>query len=259
MARLDQLRAAYDGQLAPLLEWLRALPAGVEERPSRLPGWTVRELAFHTTEVPRALTAAIAAGRPAERPQSIAAYTSRWQPAAPDIVARDRVAAQGQTIEAIVARHEAETHAMHQALDSAGGDVVVAARRGPIRVSDLLTTRVDELVVHSLDLSASSPDLEPVGIDRQALAVAVRMLTGILAERVQGHTVEVRVPPYSAVQCVEGPRHARGTPANVVEVDAVSWVELATGRLSWRDAVGAGRLRASGERSDISDHLPVLS
>jgi hypothetical protein len=69
----------------------------------------------------------------------------------------------------------------------------------------------------------------------------------------------VRVPPYSAVQCIEGPRHTRGTPANVVEADAVTWIELATGRAAWVDAVRSGRLRASGERADISAHLPVLS
>jgi hypothetical protein len=85
------------------------------------------------------------------------------------------------------------------------------------------------------------------------------MLTGILAERVPGHSVELRVPPYAAVQCVAGPRHTRGTPPNVVEVDAMTWVELATGRAEWADAVAAGRVRASGERADISAHLPVLS
>jgi hypothetical protein len=85
------------------------------------------------------------------------------------------------------------------------------------------------------------------------------MLTAILAERVPGHTVEVRVPPYSAVQCVEGPRHTRGTPPNVVEVDAMTWIEIATGRASWDAALASGRLRISGERADISAHLPVLS
>ena len=65
------------------------------------------------------------------------------------------------------------------------------------------------------------------------------MLTGILAERVPGRTVEVRVPPYAAVQCVDGPRHTRGTPANVVEHRRPDLGELATGRLSWADAAGA--------------------
>jgi hypothetical protein len=69
--------------------------------------------------------------------------------------------------------------------------------------------------------------------------------------------VEVRVPPYGAVQCIEGPRHTRGTPANVVESDAVTWLLLATGRLGWVDAVASGRILASGERSDLAAYLPV--
>ena len=67
------------------------------------------------------------------------------------------------------------------------------------------------------------------------------------------------MPPYGAVQCVEGPRHTRGTPPNVVECDAITWLELATGRLSWPDAVDAGRVQASGERASLADLLPVMS
>jgi hypothetical protein len=71
--------------------------------------------------------------------------------------------------------------------------------------------------------------------------------------------VEVRVPPYAAVQCVEGPRHTRGTPPNVIETDPRTWLELALGRTSWDAAVAAGRVRASGTRADLSAHLPVIS
>jgi uncharacterized protein (TIGR03083 family) len=259
MAKIDDLEASYDGQLAALVGWLKRLPVGVEGQPSRLGEWTVRELAFHTTEVPRALTNALSAPPPKDKPLSIAGYTARWRESAPEIAQRERDGADGVSIEEIIARHESAAAAMHLAIEAADGDPVVAARRGPIRTSDLLATRVNELVVHSLDLSASLPSLEPITIDRQALGVACRMLTGILADRVPGHTVEVRVPPYAAVQCVDGPRHTRGTPANVVEADAVTWVELATGRTTWADAVGRGKVQASGERADISEHLPVLS
>ncbi|MBV9096635.1 MAG: hypothetical protein JO079_01135 [Frankiaceae bacterium] len=85
------------------------------------------------------------------------------------------------------------------------------------------------------------------------------MLTGVLAERAPGKSVEVRVPPYAAVQCVEGPRHTRGTPPNVVEADPVSWMELATGRIEWPEAVETGRVRASGERADLSSLMPVIA
>jgi hypothetical protein len=79
-----------------------------------------------------------------------------------------------------------------------------------------------------------------------------------LASDVPGRSVEVRVPPFAAVQCVEGPRHTRGTPPNVVETDPQTWLELATGRLEWSDAVEAGRVTASGTRADLSHWLPVL-
>ena len=79
-----------------------------------------------------------------------------------------------------------------------------------------------------------------------------------MASDVPGRSVEVRVPPFAAVQCVEGPRHTRGTPPNVVETDPRTWLELATGRLEWSDAVEAGRVMASGTRADLSHWLPVL-
>jgi hypothetical protein len=91
--------------------------------------------------------------------------------------------------------------------------------------------------------------------ERAALAAAVRHLLADLAERSPGHAVEVRVPPYGAVQCGEGPRHTRGTPPNVVETDPVTWVLLATGRLRYEDAVEAGRVAASGARSDLTPFL----
>ena len=90
-----------------------------------------------------------------------------------------------------------------------------------------------------------------------ALRTAVRQTLSTLASRAPGRSVEVRVPPYGAIQCVEGPRHTRGTPPNVVETDPVTWLELATGRLPWAAAVAAGRVRASGVRADLSAHLPL--
>lgn len=97
------------------------------------------------------------------------------------------------------------------------------------------------------------------GADRTVTATAVRYLLQALADRVPGNTVEVRVPPFGAVQCVEGPRHTRGTPPNVVEMDAATWLSLATGREGWASAVAAGRVLASGQRADLSTYLPVLA
>jgi len=91
----------------------------------------------------------------------------------------------------------------------------------------------------------------------EALRWAAGYLLGVLAARAPGRAVEVRIPPYAAVQCVEGPRHTRGTPPNVVETDPVTWVQLAAGRVSWAAAVVDGRVRASGPRADLSAYLPL--
>ena len=80
----------------------------------------------------------------------------------------------------------------------------------------------------------------------------------MLAARYPGRSVEVRVPPFAAVQAIEGPRHTRGTPPNVVETDGLTFLRLATGRAGWADAVAAGQVRASGNRADLSAQLPLL-
>jgi len=94
---------------------------------------------------------------------------------------------------------------------------------------------------------------------RAALRAAVRYSLGLLEQRVPGRTVEVRVPPFAAIQCVPGPRHTRGTPPNVVETDPLTWLDLAAGRLDWATAIGTGRVRASGQRADLSPYLPITS
>lgn len=106
------------------------------------------------------------------------------------------------------------------------------------------------------DLSAGRV-ADRVGPSRSQLATAVRYLLQVLADAHPGHTVEVRVPPFGAVQCVEGPRHTRGTPANVVEMDAATWVTLATGGLSWPEALTEARVHGSGSRADLSTLVPL--
>ena len=96
-----------------------------------------------------------------------------------------------------------------------------------------------------------------VEVDRATLRDAVRVLLTALRQRAPGRSVEMRVPPYGAIQCVEGPAHTRGTPPNVVEMDPVTFLLVATGRLSWSDAFRDGRITASGVRADLSPYLPV--
>lgn len=95
---------------------------------------------------------------------------------------------------------------------------------------------------------ASPPDLR----------LLTKHLLALLVARAPGGAVEVRVPPYAVAQCVEGTRHTRGTPPAVVEMDAATWVSVATGDLTWAAAEASGRLIASGERSDLTPLLPLL-
>ena len=92
---------------------------------------------------------------------------------------------------------------------------------------------------------------------RPVLGAAVKTSTRWLAQQVPGRSVELRVPPFVAVQCVPGPRHTRGTPPNVIETDAATWLRLATGALSWAESVAEGQVVASGNRADLSAHLPL--
>ncbi len=125
---------------------------------------------------------------------------------------------------------------------------------------------VVELVVHADDLTRSLPDRDPAPQARPALGVACRALAGVLETRYPGRSVEVRVPPHAAVQCSvlrdgrldPGPTHTRGTPPNVVETDATTFLRLATGRTTWTDALASGRVAASGLRADLSEMLPLL-
>jgi hypothetical protein len=98
---------------------------------------------------------------------------------------------------------------------------------------------------------------DPEAAPREVVRTAVRFTLEELAEVAPGNAVEVRVPPDGAVQCVAGPRHTRGTPPNVVEMDPITWLQLASGLLTWSDAVVDGRVGASGERANLSDLLPL--
>jgi Bacterial SCP ortholog len=91
------------------------------------------------------------------------------------------------------------------------------------------------------------------------LGLAVRLTVRTLAEQAPGASVEVRVPPFVAVQCISGPRHTRGTPPNVVETDPRTWLLLATGLLGVADASATGTLRLSGSRAgEIQTWLPLV-
>lgn len=94
--------------------------------------------------------------------------------------------------------------------------------------------------------------------DPADLRLLVKHFMAVLDARAPGHSVEVRVPPYAAVQVIPGVRHTRGTPPAVVETDARTWIALATGDLTWPAAEAAGVVSASGQRADLAPYLPLV-
>ena len=94
-------------------------------------------------------------------------------------------------------------------------------------------------------------------VDRSQIAPTVRVTLAWLAQTNPGRSVEIRVPPFAAVQAVAGPTHTRGTPPNVVETDGPTWLALVAGRMTWSDAVAGGLVRACGSRADLSNLLPL--
>jgi uncharacterized protein (TIGR03083 family) len=252
-ALLEQSKATSD--------WLRALPASVFDQPSVIPGWRVAELTGHLVLVHRGLAAAL--GRPsAERPLPAAEYVRQYAPNADTLdTATREVAAEASGTE-LVDRLDEAIDLAAAALAIRPLPAVLRGGRGPISAEDLIDTRIIEVVVHSDDLSRSQPEHAPVPLQRAALSRGVRSLAAILAARYPGRSVEVRVPPYAAVQCGigdPGPTHTRGTPPNVVETDPLTFLRLCTGRTAWADAVRAGGVHASGLRADLSAALPLLS
>jgi hypothetical protein len=107
------------------------------------------------------------------------------------------------------------------------------------------------------DVSAALARLREGEAEKADLRLLTKHFLAVLEERAPGHSVEVRVPPYAAVQVVPGVRHTRGTPPAVIETDALTWVALATGELTWPEAYAAGRVSASGERADLTPYLPL--
>jgi len=87
----------------------------------------------------------------------------------------------------------------------------------------------------------------------------IKQTLALLTAKAPGRAIEVRVPPYAAVQCGDGPTHTRGTPPNTIEMDALTWLALASGELLWDEAVGSGAVVASGVRADLSPYLPLYS
>jgi uncharacterized protein (TIGR03083 family) len=253
-------REAYKFGHLVIRDWLAAVPGDVWSTPSVLPGWTLADLAAHLVDLAR--SAATVAVEPQDAtPLTPLEYMDGYAAGADDIAhtARELAAeASGSAHDLLLALDKYYESALRNLEQFGNDDPVVRARRGPIRLGDYLATRAVELAVHADDLARSVPGIEAPTMPRDVIRLAVQTLLDGLAERAPGRAVEVRVPPFAAIQCIEGQRHTRGTPPNVVEMDATTWLRLATGRMTWSDAVAEAYVRASGGRADLAPHLPLF-
>ena len=242
--------------------WLRALQADAFERPTVLPDWNVRQLAGHLVLVHDSLRKSL--DQPTRKPAlPTHEFVRRYRRDVEMIMAATLEASQGLSGQEVLAHLDCAIDDLAARLNAqVRMSQVIMTRRGPTTVEDYLATPNVELVVHTDDLNRSLSEVAPAELHRSALSRCTRTLAGILAGQHPGRSVEVRVPPYAAVQCAisdPGPTHTRGTPPNVVETDPLTFLRLATGRTRWTDAVANGTVHASGLRADLSAVLPLLS
>ncbi|WP_413808221.1 sterol carrier family protein [Streptomyces sp. OE57] len=246
-------RAAVIAQLRQVRKAAEGLDETALDAPTRLGDWTVRELIAHLAMAVTSAVRLLERPAPPAREVTVTGWASAVAGHSGPIDEETRALAADAKPGELLGRAEAR---FAEVAAVAPADRLLAARVGAMRLDDYLVTRCVELVVHADDLAAATG--VPVSHDRQALATATRVLADALAAKAPGGSVEVRVPPFAVIQCVEGPRHTRGTPPNVVETDPPTWIRLATGRLTWAEALESGPLTASGDRADLSAHLPVL-
>ncbi|WP_217162891.1 sterol carrier family protein [Streptomyces sp. AC512_CC834] len=249
-------RTAVLAQFGNVRAAVRTLTPEQLALPTRLGDWTVRELVAHVGTALTAVDRLLGEPEPVRQDGRLLDW--------PFAIAADADAIAG-TARRLAAEHsDLDGHLSEverrftERLDNSPGSRLLPTSAGALPLADYVVTRTVELVVHTDDLNAAVPGLD-IPYDRQALAAATRLLADALAVKAPGGSTEVRIPPYAVVQCVEGPRHTRGTPSNVVETDPLTWVRLAGGRLAWKDAVAAAKVSASGERADLGELLPLLS
>jgi uncharacterized protein (TIGR03083 family) len=233
-----QYGQATEALLAQLGVLVEGLAAKDPDGPTDCEGWTVADLETHLAMICRSLARLEPVGGTPVGLSDWAAALPALSPQVDEAVKQERLRLADQ-LPAL------------QGLGAKDPAAVISQLTGRHTLQDAVVMRLVEGVVHGLDVG-----VEP---DKRALKVAVKQLTRAFADRHPGRTVEVRVPPYAAVQCLEGPRHTRGTPPNVVEAEPVAWLRVLTGRDRWADLVATGRITASGERSDLSGLLPLLS
>ncbi|MET9892417.1 sterol carrier family protein [Streptomyces sp. NPDC006465] len=250
-----KIRAAVLTQFGNVGEGVRALSEEQCALPTHLGAWTVRELAAHVTLAVESVSRNLGRPEPATRELALLDWPFATAARAGDIADDSRdLAERNPDLDALYAR---TGQRITECLATAPDGRLLATRTGAMTLADYLVTRTVELVVHTDDLNRAVPGLD-IPYDRQALAACTRLLADAIAVKAPGASTEVRIPPYAVVQCVEGPRHTRGTPPNVVETDPLTWIRLATGRTEWKAALDDAKVSASGDRADLGGLLPLM-
>ncbi|GAA3073141.1 maleylpyruvate isomerase family mycothiol-dependent enzyme [Streptomyces glomeratus] len=251
-----RIRAAVPAQFGNIRDAVRTLTPEHMALSTRLGDWTVRDLVAHIGMAVGAVTRFLDLPEPDRQEVTLLDWPFATAATAAGVHDLSRhLAEQNPDLDAYLA---GVAQRLTESLDRHPGTRLLAARTGSLPLADYLVTRTVELVVHTDDLNAAVPGLD-IPYDRQALAACTRLLADALAVRAPGASTEVRVPPYAVVQCIEGPRHTRGTPPNVVETDPLTWIRLATGRITWSSALADAKVSASGERADLGDLLPLMT
>lgn len=249
----DRIRAAVLAQFEHVRQAVGTLTPERLALPTRLGDWTVRDLAGHIAMAVGAVSRNLEQPEPRKQETTLLDWPFATAALAGAVSEDTKEIAASAEPEELYARTAAR---IGELLPAVPDDRLLPTRVGVMRLGDFLVTRTVELVVHTDDLNdATGLDIP---YDRQALAACTRLLADALAVKAPGASTEVRVPPFAVVQCVEGPRHTRGTPPNVVETDPLTWIRLATGRTGWGEALAAAKVSASGERADLSALLPIL-
>ncbi|MEV8031354.1 sterol carrier family protein [Streptomyces sp. NPDC002742] len=249
-----KIRAAVLAQFGNVREGVRALSEEQLARPAGLGDWSVRELAAHITMAVGAVSRHLDLPAPAAKELALLDWPFGTASRAGNIADGTRALAEEHPdLDALYTDSVARITGH---LATAPDDRLLGVPAGAMTLADFLVTRTVELVVHTDDLNRAAGTDIP--FDRQALAACTRLLADTLAVKAPGASTEVRIPPYAVVQCVEGPRHTRGTPPNVVETDPLTWIRLATGRTEWKAALDEAKVSASGERADLAGLLPLM-
>ncbi|MEU6228368.1 sterol carrier family protein [Streptomyces sp. NPDC047042] len=255
-------RAAILTQYDNIRSAIRTLTPDQLTLPTRLGDWTVHDLAAHVTMAMETVSRNLDRDEPEKADLGLLDWPFATASRAADIAEGTRELAAAHpdldSLNALYTRTEERLTQRLTGIGEAPGTRRLATRTGAMTLADYLVTRTVELVVHTDDLNDAVPGLG-IPYDRQALATCTRLLADALAAKAPGGSTEVRIPPYAVVQCVEGPRHTRGTPPNVVETDPLTWIRLATGRVQWADALDKAQVSASGERADLAALLPLMA